>query len=525
MRYNTNNLTYFITLLKITSNMNIKKSISPLLLPILGIIGCKEEIKKPNVIIILADDLGYGDVSAYGAKTINTPNIDRIANAGVCFTKGYSTSSTSTPSRYGMMTGIYPWKDKNARILDGDAPLIISEQQYTLPKMLAANGYKTAAIGKWHLGMGNGNVDWNNHITPNANSIGFNYSCLIAATNDRVPTVYVENGNVVGLESNDPIEINYRKNFSGQPTGNNNPELCTMIGDKQHGNTIINGIPRIGYMKGGKSAEWVDEEMADYFVNKAKDFISQNSKKPFFLYFGLHQPHVPRVPNHRFVGKSNMGARGDAILEADWSVGELMNVLEEKGLLENTIIIFSSDNGPVLNDGYEDYATERLGEHKPTGGLRGGKYSLFEAGTRVPFFVYWKNKTKSIKSDAMVCHLDIMASLASLLKIDIPDNLDSQNLQDVFLGKSTKGRESLILEAGGRIAFRNNKYVLIPPYKGEKISKSKQIELGNYDKFTLFDIENDVFQQNDITDENINIVEKLKKEFLEATKGYYKYSR
>ncbi|MFR9582130.1 MAG: sulfatase-like hydrolase/transferase, partial [Rikenellaceae bacterium] len=164
-----------------------------------GSADAKSEAKRPNVIVILADDLGYGDTGSYGGKAIQTPNMDMLANEGVRFTDGHATSATSTPSRYALFTGSYPWKNKDAKILDGDAPLIIGEDQFTMPKMFRAAGYTTAAIGKWHLGMGNGNVNWNATVKPGANQIGFDYSCLIAATNDRVPTVYVENGDVVGL--------------------------------------------------------------------------------------------------------------------------------------------------------------------------------------------------------------------------------------------------------------------------------------------------------------------------------------
>lgn len=355
--------------------------------------GCvNQKQEKPNVIVILADDLGFGDVSAYGSATIHTPHMDRLGNEGVKFTNGYATSATSTPSRYALMTGMYPWKNENAKILPGDAPLIIDENQYTLPKMMKAAGYTTGAIGKWHLGMGKGTVNWNETITPGANEIGFDYSCLIAATNDRVPTVYVENGNVVSLEKDDPIQIDYDHPFENEPTAITHPELLKMEWSHGHNNAIVNGIPRIGYMKGGKNALWVDEDMADYFTDKVKNFITENKDKPFFLYFGLHQPHVPRTPNGRFVGSTTMGPRGDAIMEADWCVGELMAHLEQSGLLENTIVIFTSDNGPVLNDGYKDMAVEKLGNHDPKGGLRGGKYSLFDAGTHVPFFVYWKRQ-------------------------------------------------------------------------------------------------------------------------------------
>lgn len=485
-----------------------------------SLFGQNNNIARPNVIVILADDMGYGDVSAYGSKTISTPNIDYLANKGVFLTDGHSTSATSTPSRYGLFTGCYPWKNKDAKILPGDAPLLIKESQFTMPKMFQKAGYKTAAIGKWHLGMGNGNADWNKKVTPGANEIGFDYSCLIAATNDRVPTVYVENGYVVGLDPNDPIEVNYEKNFEGEPTAISNPEMLKMHWSHGHNNSIVNGIPRIGFMKGGNSAKWVDEDMADYFIGKIKDFIEDNHEKPFFLYYGLHQPHVPRAPHQRFVGKSGMGPRGDALLEADWCVGELISILKKKGLLENTLIVFSSDNGPVLNDGYKDGAVEMLGDHKPAADMRGGKYSLFEAGTRVPFFVFWKNHISPVVSDALVSQMDLLASLAELIDADIPKNLDSENLLDAFMGKTAVGRKSMITEAMGRLAYRKGDYMLIPPYKGEKKNLTGN-ELGIVSDFALFNMKTDIGQTNNMSKENIVLTKEMKSEFLSKTKGYY----
>lgn len=294
-------------------------------LPGLAVFGCSGGAgsDRPNVIIILADDLGYGDVSAYGSGTIDTPCIDRLAEEGVRLDNAYSTSATSTPSRYALMTGMYPWKNSNARILDGDAPLIISENQFTLPKMMQGIGYSTAAIGKWHLGMGKGNVDWNSTVRPGAKEVGFDYSYIIAATNDRVPTVYVENGDVVGLEADDPIYVDYSENFEGEPTALDHPEMLRMEWSHGHNNSIVNGIPRIGYMKGGEKARWKDEEMAERFSLKVKEFIAENKDRPFFLYYGLHEPHVPRVPAARFAGSTPMGPRGDAIAEAEVTIANL----------------------------------------------------------------------------------------------------------------------------------------------------------------------------------------------------------
>ena len=476
--------------------------------------------QKPNVILILADDLGFGDVSAYGSQTVSTPNIDRLANEGICFTNGYATSATSTPSRYALMTGMYPWKNKAAKILSGDAPLIIKESQYTLPKMMQSAGYATGAIGKWHLGMGLGNVDWNKTIKPGAKEIGFQYSCLIAATNDRVPTVYVENGNVVGLDPSDPIYVDYHKNFDGEPTAISNPEMLKMQWAHGHHNSIVNGIPRIGYMKGGKSALWTDEEMADYFIGKVKSYITEHKDEPFFLYYGLHEPHVPRAPHPRFVGKTTMGPRGDAIMEADWCVGELLSHLEKEGLLENTLILFSSDNGPVLNDGYKDGAQELVGEHKPAGGLRGGKYSLFDGGTHVPFFVYWKGSIQPLRSDALICHVDIMASLAELLHIDLPDDMDSEPHLDALLGKTTKARKDLIVEAQGRLAYRKGNWILLPPYKGSKKNLTGN-ELGNLGKYGLYNVAIDSGQKKNLATENPELVNTMWSDFFQKVKGYY----
>ncbi|WP_445738276.1 sulfatase family protein [Mariniflexile sp.] len=456
---------------------------------------------KPNIIIIYADDLGYGDLSAYGASEISTPNIDKLVNGGVQFTTGYASSATCTPSRYALLTGTYPWRNKDAKILPGTAPLLIDTTQLTIPKMLKTKGYHTGIVGKWHLGLGNGDVNWNKRVSPGPNEVGFDYSYIMAATQDRVPTVYIKNGYVDNLDPNDPIEVDYDKNYGGQPTGLDNPELLTMKWHHGHNNTIVNGIPRIGFMKGGESAKWVDEDMADTFLAEAQNYIKRQKDSPFFLYYALQQPHVPRTPSPRFVGTSGMGPRGDVIVEADWCVGELLNTLEKEGLLENTLIVFSSDNGPVLNDGYYDDAVEKLGKHKPAGPLRGGKYSLFDAGTRVPFVTYWKGEITPRKSDALVSQLDLFASLASLVGSDLTVP-DSENMLNVFLGKSNEGRKDLVLEATSRTAFRQGDWILIPPYKGAKIHKDVNIELGNSMEFQLYNLKEDIEQQNNLAKVN-----------------------
>ena len=418
-------------------------------------------------------------------------------------------------------TGWFLWKNKDAKILPGDAPLIIDEHQFTLPKMMQSAGYTTGAIGKWHLGMGNGNVNWNEVVKPGAKEIGFDYSCLIAATNDRVPTVYVEDGKVVGLDPDDPIEVSYEKNFEGEPTALSNPELLKMEWAHGHNNSIVNGIPRIGYMKGGKAARWVDEDMADYFVGKVKDFVSGHKNEPFFLYYGLHQPHVPRAPHSRFAGTTTMGPRGDAIVEADWCVGELIAHLEKEGLLENTMIIFSSDNGPVLNDGYKDGAAEKVGEHKPAGGLRGGKYSLFDGGTHIPLFVYWKGTISPVISDALICQMDLIASLGKLVNVSLPEGLDSREYLDAFMGKKLQARENLVVEAQGRMAYRQGDWMMIPPYRGQERNLTGN-ELGNLPEYALFNLKEDKAQQENRVAGNEPLLEEMKENFFTLTAGYYK---
>ncbi|MGB5668757.1 MAG: arylsulfatase [Maribacter sp.] len=460
-----------------------------------------EPVKSPNIIVVYLDDLGYGDVGFNGATELKTPNMDRLANEGVRFTNGYASSATCTPSRYALLTGVYPWRNKDAKILPGTAPLIINTNQITLPKMLKENGYQTGVVGKWHLGLGTGHVNWNERVNPGPNEVGFDYSYIMAATQDRVPTVYLEDGLVEGLDPSDPIEINYQENFKGQPTGKDNPELLTMKWHHGHNSSIVNGIPRIGYMKGGETAKWNDVDMADHFLAKAQSYIKKNKSNPFFLYYALQQPHVPRTPHSRFVGKSGLGPRGDVIVEADWCVGELMKTLEEESLLENTLVILSSDNGPVLNDGYYDDAVEKLGNHTPWGQLRGGKYSLFEAGTRVPFITYWKGKIIPKVSDAMVSQLDLLSSLAALTNSDATTK-DSENLMDVLLGKSDEGRAELVIEATSRTALRKGDWLMIPPYEGPKVLKEVNIEIGNAPNYQLYNLKEDIGQQNNLADTN-----------------------
>lgn len=406
--------------------------------------------ERPNVIIIYADDLGYGDLECYGAKNVSTPNVNRLASQGVRFTNAHAVASTSTPSRYSLLTGQYAWRRPDTNIARGNAAMIIKPEQFTMADAFKSVGYTTGAFGKWHLGLGDkdGEQDWNAQLPAHVGDLGFDYSYIMAATGDRVPCVFIENGHVANWDPEAPIQVNYRENFPGEPTGRDNPELLYNLKSSHgHDYSIVNGIGRIGYMKGGGKALWKDENIADSITKHAVDFIKENHEKPFFMYFATNDVHVPRFPHDRFRGKNIMGYRGDAIEEFDWSVGQLINVLEETGQLENTLIILSSDNGPVIDDGYQDRAEELLNGHSPTGGLRGGKYSAFEGGTMVPVIVHWPNViTEPSESDALISQIDWLASLSSLIGARIPTGYapDSRNQISALLGKDKNGREWII---------------------------------------------------------------------------------
>jgi len=455
---------------------------------------------RPNVILIYADDLGYGDVSAYGARRLKTPNIDRLAREGLRFTDGHSPAATCTPSRYAMLTGEYAWRKPGTGILPGNAALIIEPGRTTLASVFQRAGYATGVVGKWHLGLGPaGGPDWNAEIRPGPTDIGFDYAFVMAATGDRVPTVYVENRDVVGLDRADPIRVSYGQPIEGTATGRENPDLLKIRPSHGHDQTIVNGISRIGYMTGGRAALWKDEDMADVFTRKAVAFIEQRRGNPFFLFFALHDPHVPRVPHARFVGATSMGPRGDAIAQLDWSVGEVLSTLDRLGIASDTLVLFTSDNGPVVDDGYRDEAAETLGDHVPAGPFRGGKYSNFEAGTRVPFVLRWPARVTPGVSTALVSQVDFIASFAALVNQRLSDrgSPDSRNVLQALLGTSTTGRVELVEQAGS-LSLRQGRWKYIAPGRGPRIDQYTKTELGNDPRPQLYDLAADEGERNNL---------------------------
>lgn len=469
----------------------------------------------PNVILLLADDIGYGDLSPYGEPTVYTPQVERLAKCGLRFTDAHAVAATSTPSRYSLLTGHYSWRRNDTGVAAGNAGMIIRPEQQTVADLFKQQGYATGAVGKWHLGLADktGSQDWNGHITPGPSDIGFDYSYIMAATGDRVPCVWVENERVVGLDPSDPIMVSYQKPFEGEPLGRTHPELLTKLRPSPnhgHDQAIVNGISRIGYMKGGSGALWEDENIADSITQKAVKFIENNANKPFFLYLGTNDIHVPRYPHQRFVGKSGMGPRGDAIMQFDYTVGAVLDALERLDIADNTMIILTSDNGPVVDDGYADQAVELLGDHRPWGDLRGGKYSNFEAGTRIPLIISWPSKIKPGVSDALVSHIDIMASMATLLNAKIADGAapDSHDALQTLLGKKEKGRP-YIIEKAGSISVYDGRWKYIAPSNGYAYDRLTNIELGNNQQPQLYDLENDLNEQHNVAQEYPDIVKRM----------------
>lgn len=482
--------------------------------------ACNEKVSlpvKPNILIIYADDLGFGDIGVNGAKGVKTPNIDFLAKNGVNFTDAHCSAAMCTPSRYSLLTGSYAFR-ANAAILPGDAPLLIDPSKGTLPSMLQKAGYKTGVVGKWHLGLGYGQVNWNDTIKPGPKEIGFDYSFLIPATGDRVPCVFVENQKVVGLDPSDTILVSYGPRIDGYPIGWEEPGLLRVIADQQHSSSVINGVSRIGYMKGGKSSLWRDEDFPFILLDKAKNFMKESEDKPFFLYFSFHDIHVPRLPNPKFRGASEMGARGDAIAQLDWCTGELLNTLEKLGIENNTLVIFSSDNGPVLDDGYDDKAVKLLGSHKPSGPFKGGKYSAYEAGTRMPTIVSWPKIVNPGVSDALLSQVDLYASLAHLVgqQLSNGDAPDSFDMLDAWLGKSAQGRK-VMLEEAFTLSLRNDNWKYISPQEKPTPDwlADKVVEKGLSGKPQLYNLNDDVSERHDIASEHpdkVKMMQELLKE-------------
>jgi arylsulfatase A-like enzyme len=474
---------------------------------------------RPNIVFIYTDDVGYGDLSCYGAARIKTPHIDRLAKAGIRFTNAHASSATCTPSRYSFLTGQYAWRRKGTGIAPGNASLIIDTARMTVAALLKKAGYSTGVVGKWHLGLGGQQgPDWNAEIKPGPLELGFDEAFIIPATLDRVPCVYVEGRRVLRLDEKDPITVNYKQPVGDWPTGREHSELLRMKSSHGHDNTIVNGIGRIGYMTGGRAALWTDQDIADTLTARAERFISGHRDHPFFLYFATADIHVPRDPHPRFAGKSGMGPRGDALLQLDWCVGRILATLDSLQLSGNTIVIFSSDNGPVLDDGYQDEALTQQNGHMPAGPLSGGKYSALEGGTRVPFLLQWPGTVASGESTALISQVDLLASFAALTGQPLAqeDAPDSFNMLSALLGKTDKGRDDLV-EQGVTLSLIRGNWKYIPPAKGPAILPDVHIASGYNEQPQLYDLKKDIAERQNVAAKHPELVKEMAAE-LEAIK-------
>jgi arylsulfatase A-like enzyme len=428
----------------------------------------EEGASKPNILFILADDIGYGDFSCYGATKVKTPNVDRLASQGLRFTDAHAMASVCTPSRYAFLTGEYAFRKKGTGIASGIEGLLIDPARTTVPSLLKKAGYTTGVVGKWHLGLGTTPTDYNVEVKPGPLEIGFDYAWIMPATGDRVPCVWMENRRVVNLDPADPIKLDY----------------SVKRGEAE---SFINGVPRIGKQTGGKAALWKDDEMSFVIVQKSCAFIEQNKDKPFFLYMATHNIHVPRVPNPKFKGGSDCGVRGDTIVEFDWTVGQVLDAIDRLDLAEKTLVIVTSDNGGVLDNNGPDKVhgvgdPDGTNGHRCNGELRGFKGSIFEGGTRLPFIARWPGKIKPGVSDALICQVDMLASFAALTGQTLAeaDGPDSFNVLPDLLGEKTAQpcREYLIEQSNGgsALGFRKGTWKYVPGHPGNKAERRKKAE-------------------------------------------------
>ena len=477
--------------------------------------------RPPNLVVIMADDLGWGDLSCYGATAVRTPAIDRLAREGRRFTAGYSSASTCTPTRYSFLTGSFAFRRPGTGVAPPNAAAVIPTDVPTVASVLRDAGYATAVVGKWHLGLGpsEGGPDWNGILAPGPLELGFDHCLILPTTNDRVPPVLVEDHGVRDLDPADPLWVGDAAPGPDHPTGISHRHTLKLDWSHGHNESIHNGIGRIGFVTGGGRARFRDEDLADAWAAEAVRWIDAHAAEPFFLFLASHDIHVPRTPHERFRESTSMGPRGDAIVEFDWLVGEVVAALERLGIADDTILIVCSDNGPVLDDGYQDGAVERLGDHRPAGPFRGGKYGVFEGGTRTPFVVWGPGRVTPGVSDEIVSTLDLGSSLAALAAAAVPEHAfpDAVDVSLALVGAGP-GRDTLLQQdngRSGRFGYRAGRWKLVrfPETKGRRPPQAPPA--GD----SLYDLDADPGETTDVSADHPDVMARLAAEVDALTRA------
>ncbi|MEL0652310.1 arylsulfatase [Algibacter sp. TI.3.09] len=418
----------------------------------------QEKQEFPNIVLINADDLGYGDLSCYGATKLHTPNIDKLAKEGRMFTDAHAASAVCTPSRYALLTGEYPVRhgSLNSPVFLKNK-LVIDTQKETIASILKKAGYATACVGKWHLGFGTTEpVDWNKPLTPGPNELGFDYYYGVPVVNSHPPFVYVENHDVVGLTEDDPFVYGQKAKTK-------------KVFEKMHLNAI-GGADKAHVL-------YVDDQVGTHLKDKAVSWMKSQKENPFFMYFATTNIHHPFTPAPQFIGTSESGLYGDFVHELDWIVGEVMQTLEEMGVAENTLVLFTSDNGGMFNaTGQEAWKDG----HRLNGDLLGFKFDAWEGGHRIPFIAHWPNKIKAAEvSNQLICNVDMLATFAALTgqKLEAGQGMDSKNILAAITGQTNKQIRNEVLLAPQKkshLTLRKGKWLYIGAQGGGGFTSSKQ---------------------------------------------------
>ena len=494
--------------------------------------------KQPNVVLIFADDLGYGDVGCYGATKLKTPNIDKLAEEGKRFTDAHSSSAVCTPSRYGLLTGEYPFRANGGKGIWGPAPiqspLLIDTETVTVADVFKSKGYDTAVFGKWHLGFKEGKNDWQEPLSPGPQDLGFDYYFGMPVVNSAPPYVYVENTGVVGGDPDDPL-VHLGRNAQGKATPITPipPEAAQRSANQ---------------FKGAVEAhkQFNDFEVGTKLTEKATEWIESREGKPFFLYFATTNVHHPFTPAEQFQGKSECGPYGDFTQELDWIVGEVRKSLEKAGVADNTLIIFTSDNGGMFNFGGRAAAAKG---HKINGDLLGSKFGIWEGGHRVPFIAWWPGKIEEgTVSDQMLLNVDLKATFAEVIgrELSADEKKDSISMLPALTGDPEKPlRTEMVItpHKPTHMAVRKGKWMYIPArsdggfggskpnqhaWGGAAVTKlvgtpNSDIENGRIKKGSppaqLYDLEADVNQTKNLFKENPEVVEQMKTLLSEYKQG------